>query len=237
MASPVQDPSLVQEPSHPEADRSEADRYEPLPGITGLPGWVWRRLPRAGKVGVALSPLVVIALVLALAPGIDRTKDERARAQAQRLARERAERNARLRVEQRPRFRRGTAAGSDLALRATLLREGRSAVEVDARRRVATGSLEGPIRRVACEPFPRTVDGKGAHLDPARRSGRYSCLAITRDVPAGEGSEAAAIGHPYRLRIDFTSGRYALCKVAGRAGEGSIGAAPLVTVPRACGGA
>ena len=225
-------PAPVQEPSPP-----EADRHEPLPGIAGLPGWIWRRLPKAGKVAVALLPFVVIALVILLGPGIDRSKEDRARAQSERLARQRAERVARLRIEQRPRFGRGTPAGSDVARRTTLVGEARAAVETDARRRVAAGSLDGPVRRVECEPYPRTVEGKGAHLDPARATGRYSCLAITRDVPAGEHAEASAIGHSYRVKIDFTSGRYALCKVAGRAGEGSIGASALVTVPQACGGA
>jgi hypothetical protein len=225
-------PAPVQEPSRP-----EGDRYEPLPGMAALPGWVWRRLPKAGKAAIALFPFVVIALVILLGPGIDRSKEDRERAQSERLARHRAERMARLRVEQRPRFGRGTPAGPDVARRTALLGEARAAVEIDARRRVAAGSLDGPVRRVECEPYPRTVAGKGAQLDPARETGRFSCLAITHDVPAGERAEALAIGHPYRMRIDFTSGRYALCKIAGRAGEGSLGAAAVVTVPRACGGA
>jgi hypothetical protein len=225
-------PAPVQEPSRP-----EGDRYEPLPGIAGLPGWVWRRLPKAGKAAIALFPFVVIALVILLGPGIDRSKEDRERAQSERLARHRAERMARLRVEQRPRFGRGTPAGPDVARRTALLGEARAAVEIDARRRVAAGSLDGPVRRVECEPYPRTVEGKGAQLDPARETGRYSCLAITHDVPAGERAEALAIGHPYRMKIDFKSGRYALCKIAGRAGEGSLSAAAVVTVPRACGGA
>ena len=225
-------PTPVQEPSRP-----EGDRYEPLPGIAGLPGWVWRRLPKAGKAAIALFPFVVIALVILLGPGIDRSKEDRERAQSERLARHRAERMARLRVEQRPRFGRGTPAGPDIARRTALLGEARAAVEIDARRRVAAGSLDGPVRRVECEPYPRTVEGKGAQLDPARETGRYSCLAITHDVPAGERAEALAIGHPYRMKIDFTSGRYALCKIAGRAGEGSLGAGAVVMVPRACGGA
>jgi hypothetical protein len=231
-------PAPVQEPSRQEAPSGhEADRYEPLPGIAGLPGWIWRRLPKAGKVAIALLPFVLIGLVILLGPGIDRSKEERAQAESERLARQRAERVARLRIEQRPRFGRGTPAGSDVARRTTLLGEARAAVETDARRRVAAGSLDGPVRRVECEPYPRTVEGKGAHLDPARATGRYSCLAITRDVPAGERAEASAIGHPYRVKIHFTSGRYALCKVSGRAGEGSLGAAAVVTVPHACGGA
>jgi hypothetical protein len=232
MPAPVQEPSRQDAPSG-----AESDRYEPLPGIAGLPAWIWRRLPKAGKVAVALLPFVVIGLVILLGPGIDRSKEDRARAESERLARHRAERVARLRVEQRPRFGRGTPAGSDVALRTTLFGEARAAVETDARRRVAAGSLDGPVRRVECEPYPRTVEGTGAHLDPARETGRYSCLAVTRDVPAGERAEASAIGHPYRVKIDFTSGRYALCKVTGRAGEGALGASATVTVPHACGGA
>jgi hypothetical protein len=231
-------PAPVQEPSREEAPSGhEADRYEPLPGIAGLPGWIWRRLPTAGKVAIALLPFLVIALVILLGPDIDRSKEDRARAQAERLARQRAERVARLRVEQRPRFGRGTPAGSDVARRTALLGDARAAVEIDARRRVAAGSMDGPVRRVECEPYPRTVEGTGAQLDPRRETGRYSCLAITRDVPAGERAEASAIGHPYRVKIDFTSGRYALCKVTGRAGEGSLGTSAMVTVPHACGGA
>jgi hypothetical protein len=228
MVAPVQEPSR--------ADPQRPDRYEALPGLAALPAWIWRRLPRVAKAGVALLPLVVVALVILLSPGIDRTKDERERSEAQRLAELSERRVARQRAEQRPRLRRGAPAGADLGARAALLDEVASAVEADARRRVAAGVLDGPIRRVRCEPYPRTADGAGAHTDPGRRSGRYACLAITRDVPPSERSEAAAIGHPYRALIDFRSGRYGFCKVAGRPGEGSIGTGPLITVPRACGG-
>lgn len=223
-------PAPVQEPSRKE------NRYEPLPGIAGIPGWVWRRLPKAAKVAVALFPLVVIALVLALGPGIDRSKDERAQAEAERLARLRADRTTRLRAEQRPRFGRGAPVGADVGQRTALLREARVAVEADARRRVAAGSLDGPVRSVACEPYPRSVDSTGAHLDPTQESGRYACLAVTREVPGGERGEGSLIGHPYRVRIEFRTGRYALCKVSGRAGEGSLAVQELVPVPRACGG-
>jgi hypothetical protein len=224
-------PAPVQEPSRP-----DADRYQPLPGITGLPRFVWVRLPRAGKIAVGLLPLAAIGLALLLGPGIDRSKDEREQAQAARLAKQRADRAARLRIEQRPRFGRGVAAGSHVGQRTELLADARAAIEQDALDRVAAGSLEGPVRRVTCEPFPRSLDDEGAHLDPSRSSGRYACLAVTQDVPAGERSVAATIGHPYRMRIDFIRGRYALCKVAGRPGEGALVVRPPVTVPRACGG-
>jgi hypothetical protein len=218
------------------SERQPADRYEPLPGIAGLPKWIWARLPRAGRIAVALLPVAVVALVLILGPGIDESKDERAQAERERLAQLDAERVERLRAEQRPRLRRGAPAGEDLAARAALVAALPEAIQADARRRVATGSLDGPIRSVECEPYPRTVDGRGAHLDPSQPTGRYSCLAVTREVQATERNEGSLIGHPYRVMVDFDTGRYAFCKVSGRPGEGSIGVQSLVPVPAVCGG-
>jgi hypothetical protein len=225
MAHGVQDPA-----------RPSSDRYEPLPGIPGLPKWIWNRLPRPARIALALLPVAVLALALLLAPGIDRAKEDRARAEQQRLAEIRAERIERIRAEQRPRFRRGAPAGEDLAARAALMAELPAAVRADARERVAAGALDGPIRGVECEPYPRTADRSGAHEDPSAATGRYSCIAVTRTVAAGEFNEAASIGHPYRAMIDFETGRYAFCKVSGRPGEGAIGRDAVVPVPEACGG-
>ncbi len=238
-------PHGVQNRSEGVHDRSQSvqnptqgppDRYEPLPGIAALPKWIWRKLPRAGRVALALLPVVAIALIVALGPGIDESKDERARTEQARLTQFEAERVARLRAEQRPRFRRGAAAGGDLAARAALVAALPPAIEADARRRVAAGFLDGPIRSVECEPYPRSVDGRGAHLDPSRPTGRYACLAVTREVQATEGNEGSLIGHPYRVKVDFDSGRYAFCKVSGRPGEFSIGRLTAVPVPAVCGG-
>jgi hypothetical protein len=216
--------------------RRAPDRYEPLPGIAGLPRWLWRKLPRAGRVAVVLLPLGALAVGLALAPGIDESKDRRAAAERERQAQLTAERVQRIRAEQRPRFERGTPAGRDLAARATLVAALPVAIQADARQRVAAGALDGPIRSVDCEPYPRSADGQGAHADPSQPTGRYSCLAVTRNVEAGERNEAASIGHPYRALIHFDTGRYAFCKVSGRPGEGSIGRLPPIPVPKACGG-
>jgi hypothetical protein len=207
-----------------------------MPGVAGLPRWVWGKLPRAGRIAVALLPLAIVALVLLLAPGIDESKDRRAEAERQQRAEQTAERVAQLRAEQRPRFDRGTPAGRDLAARATLVAALPIAIQADARERVAAGALDGPIREVECEPYPRSVDGQGAHLDPSQPTGRYSCLAITRAAPATERNEASSIGHPYRVLVHFDTGRYAFCKVSGRPGEGSIGREIAAPVPEACGG-
>jgi hypothetical protein len=226
MAGGTQDPS----------QGMASDRYEPLPGIAGIPKWVWGKLPRAARVAIALLPFAIIALILLLGPGIDEAKDRRAAAEREQRAQQAAERVAQLRAEQRPRFERGPPAGRDVAARSALVASVPVAVQADARRRVAAGALDGPIRSVECEPYPRSADGRGAHLDPSQPTGRYSCLAVTRAVPATEHNEASSIGHPYRVLVHFDTGRFAFCKVSGRPGEGSIGRHIPVTVPEACGG-
>jgi DNA-binding SARP family transcriptional activator len=210
--------------------------YEPLPDIARLPGWIWRRLPHPGKVLVVLLPVVALVLVLALAPGIERSKEKRTESDERRLERARAERVERIRAEQRPRFARAAAAGGDLAAREALLGHVTASVREDARARVAAGALDGPILRVECEPFPRTVDRTGAQRDPSRRFGSYACLAVTREAPVAAHAQTLAVGHPYRVRVDFESGRYGFCKVTGHAGQGALTSPPIVTVPRACGG-
>ena len=101
-----------------------------------------------------------------------------------------------------------------------------TAIDADARARVRRRELDGRIRDVECEPFPRTVDGVGADRDLSRR-GRYVCLAIRSEFTGG------VIGHQYRTLVDFGTGRYAYCKVAGQSGPSRD---QLVTTPRACGG-
>jgi hypothetical protein len=221
-----------------------ADRYEPVPGIIDFPAWIWRRLPGPGKVAVILLPIVLIVVGIALRPGIEDSKQERARSEEQRIERERAAREAALREQQQPRFASGPAAPNNVVGRERLVTAAGASVLVDARRRAAAGELDGPVRDVTCEPFPRSVSGRGADQDLSKRAGSYSCLAVTARFGGSQGgereayaqSEAGAIGHPYRVRIDFSSGRYAFCRVAGRAGEGGLQASQAVTVPRVCGG-
>jgi hypothetical protein len=233
-----------QSSSTPATPPGGEDRYEPLPGLARLPAWAWRRLPRPARVAVALLPVLAVALAVTLAPGIEDAKQGRAEAERERIERKRAERDAGLRAEQRPRFAAVPAAPGSVAGRERLVAAAAVSIEGDARRRVAENGLSGPIRRVECEPFPRTESRVGADQDPSTRYGSYACLAVTAEFGASTGgeadayaeSEAGAVGHPYRLRIDFDSGRYAFCKVSGRAGEGAIGAQPTVTVPKVCGG-
>jgi hypothetical protein len=195
---------------------------------------------RGMRVAAALLLLAVIAIGVALVPGILESKDERAQSDQRERAQLREQRIRKLEAEQRPRFGRsdsvapaGASARQRLAARAGLMDELSRTVMADSRRRVRRGELDGPIRRTVCEPFPRTVEGVGADRDLSRRSGRYSCVAVTAAFGRGEQSVAGVIGHQYRVLVDFESGRYAYCKVSGQAGPSRE---QLVTTPRACGG-
>jgi hypothetical protein len=212
------------------------DRYEPLPGLTELPAFVWRRLPRAAKLAVVAAGVAAVVAAILLAPGIQRSNDAHARQEAAERARIQRQDLEKTRRQQRPRFARGTAAGSDLAARGRLLASAEASIQADASKRSAAGEFNGPIMRVQCEGYPPGDKTIPADTDASKPTGRYACLAVTSEVPATSGNRGGALGHPYRVRIDFRTGRYAFCKVRGRPGELAVKAGPAVPLPRACGG-
>jgi hypothetical protein len=218
----------------------QMDRYEPMPGIADLPGWLWRRMGRAGRWTVVGTAILLLAGAAIAVPVNLASQEE----QAKEEGRERAERRAalieRLEAEQRPRFRRsasvappGAAEGEQLDARSGLVDELHAELLADARERVRAGDLDGPIKHVECEPFPRSVDGVGAHEDLSRSTGRYACVAVTAEFGSGEETVRGVIGHQYRAMADFGTGRYAFCKVSGQSGPSRE---QLATTPRVCGG-
>jgi hypothetical protein len=212
------------------------DRYEPLPGLLELPAFVWRRMPRAARLGVIAAALAAVVLAVLLAPGIQRGKEERARAEAAERARLQRLELQRTRREQRPRFARGAPAGSDLEARAALVTSAVASIRADASKRSAAGEFNGPIKRVECRPYPPTADRVPADQIPSKRFGLYACLAVTSEIPATAGNRSGMLGHPYRTRIDFRTGRYGFCKMRGRPGELAVRAQPTVPLAPACGG-
>ena len=212
------------------------DRYEPLPGLLQLPAFVWRRLPGGAKLVVVAAAVAAVAVAVLLAPGIQRGKDERARADAARSARIQQLELQRTRREQRPRFARGTPGGTDVQARAALVASVSASIREDASRRAAAGEFNGPILRVECEPYPPAVNGVPADQLPSKRFGLYACLAVTSDIPATSGNRSGVVGHAYRTRVDFRTGRYGFCKVQGRPGELAVRSQPAVSLSPACGG-
>ena len=218
-------------------EHKQPERYEPMPGFIDLPGWLWRKMPPVAKGALVLAFVGLIALALIIAPGIRESKSEREKAEQQERLRARTAREARIRREQRPRFASGPAATSGVPARRKLVDAAAASVLADARRRVREGTMSGPIGGVDCEPFPRNVAGIGAEDSTDLRYGRYSCIAVTAKFDKNEATAGGLLGHPYRVRIDFDTGQYAFCKIAGRPGEGSLKRRLGVTVPVECGGA
>jgi len=214
----------------------EQDRYEPLPGLLELPGFVWRRLPRAAKFTAVAAALAAVVAAIVLTPVIQRSREEHARDEAAERARIQRQELAETRREQHPRFARGAAAGPDLAARRRLLASAEASIRTDAATRAAAGEWGGPIMRVECEGYPPAAEGIPPDADGSKRTGRYACLAVTSEIPATAGNRSGVVGHPYRARIDFRTGRYAFCKIRGRPGELAVKARPAVPVPRVCGG-
>ena len=229
-------PDVGQNASLVQTQNRKPDRYEPMPGFIDLPGWLWRRIPPVAKVGLVVALVALIAVALMIAPDIRESKSERERAEQQERLRARAAREARIRREQRPRFMEGPAATTGVGARRRLLDEASESVLADARRREAAGRLRGPIRKIDCEPFPRNTTGIGAEDSTSQRFGRYACLAVTAEFTETESTSGGLLGHPYRMRIDFDTGRYAFCKIAGRPAEGQLKRRLGVTVPPVCGG-
>ncbi len=215
---------------------SGPDRYEPMPGISRLPGFLWRKLPRAGKVLVAAAGIAIVAATVLSIPGIregKQTARERAQVEA---AEARKARLAELRQLMRPRTL--TVASVDTpsapipertAARRAALSRVREAIAADARRR------ESPrIRDARCERIPSTAAPPAGDLSAA--SVRVSCVAVTSELDASERTTGVTLGYPYVALVHFRSGRVGFCRTVGQAGEGGYTDTPEVPTPAACGG-
>lgn len=221
---------------HDRAEGPEADRYEPLPGVTSLPRFLWRKAGRLGRAAAAVGLLGVAAAAVLAAPGIRTANEQRASEDRRAEERAREQRTRELRELARPR--RMSVTPDDVALAASARRRERAGVVAELERAVARDSRRrdgDSIEAVSCRP----AAGEPARApvrDLAASSARLSCLAVTTSFGPGEASEGGRIGNPYRAVVDFARGRVTYCRSYGRPGEASLERRILVTLPRACGG-
>ena len=201
-----------------------ADRYDPLPGLFGLPGHLLRKLsPRGRRIVAAVGALLLAALVataVVAGPRIAESNRERAAEQRRDERRAAAAERARLAAEQRPRTGVLAAGGAAAAIAGV-----EQAITRDAGARMATGELRTPVRRADCRAL-------------GRAGGRVvlACTAITSDVASSPGVRGVTIGYPYRALVAPATGRYGFCKTSGRPAEGLLTRDAPVELPRACGG-
>jgi hypothetical protein len=207
-----------------------ADRYEPLPGLLGLPAYLLRKLsPRGRKIAAGLGGLLLagaVAAAIVLVPRISESKQEHAAAERQARLRAAARQRAQVIAEQRPRRGRvrvdGEVAGAPRAFISPVER----AITRDVRARAARGELDNRARRTACRRL-------------AREGGRVllSCTAITSEVETTDKTSGVVVGYTYRAAISTATGRFAFCKSGGHAALGfSDRDQRALELPRACGG-
>jgi hypothetical protein len=222
---------------------AQPDRYQPLPPLLQIPGYLVRKLsPRGKRLALLLVALCVVALAVGI-PTLIAAKHRHDAASARAAARAQAARIAHMRAEIRRVDGHGTPArgltGAEaLVARRALVADLSAAVRADATRRSASGEFAQATRRVECSRYPAAPPGTpDAAATLSARTGRYACLAITADFAPGSATTGGAIGYPYRALLRFNSGRFAFCKISGRPGELVITRKILVPVPAACGGA
>jgi hypothetical protein len=202
------------------------DKYEPLPGLLSLPGFLYRKLGPGGrmavKVGGGLFLVLMTVAAIVLGPRIAETNRERKANERRAAAEALAKMRRRITEEQRPHRAR---AGAD-APRGAVLAELENRILADARARVAAGKLHGPApKRVECEL--QTGADAGESRVP------YDCTAVTSDLPSIDGSPGGVIGHPYRAVVRYPTGRLTWCKVSGRASS-ALPSNAVPRLPRAC---
>jgi hypothetical protein len=200
--------------------RRDLSRLQLLGAWTGL--WTPPRdveVPPVPKrrlaIGAALAAAVLAAAALIGVAAIDSGKDEGAERERREGAAARAAERKRLEAEQAAH--RGSAAPGEPVIEGL-----ERAIAADARARVRAGRLDGPILRVDCER--------------ARRGERtYDCLAVTRDIPAGERNVAGAVGHPFVAVVDPGTRRFTWCKSNPVPGERALpDPREVVELPREC---
>ena len=205
-----------------------ADRYEPLPGLFGLPSHFLRKLsPRGRRMAAVLAAVLAGAAVVAtiiLAPRIAESKRDYAAAQREARAEAARRERARLIAEQRPRRGRVELPAS-LGV-AVLITPVERAITVDTRKRAAAGELQKPARRTDCRPLGR--DGGRLIL---------GCTAVTSELATTDQYTGVTVGYSFRAAIGVNTGRYAFCKTSGRPALGfSRRQRAAVALSPACGG-
>jgi len=190
--------------------RVPEDRYQPLPPITRLPALLWARMGTTARALAMLAALGAGAVVVALAPRIADTKSDNDSRERREAAEVKARQIRELRELQRPRTGRTGRTGDP---RPDLER----LITADARSRPDAGG----VLRTDC----KAIRGGG---------GRFSCTAVTSDLPGGDVSRAGSVGYPFRALANGR--RLTWCRIAGRPAEGALELRAVSAIPRACGG-
>jgi hypothetical protein len=127
---------------------------------------------------------------------------------------------------------RGATAAQQLAARHHLLLTVQDAITTEARRRVTTGELKGPISHTECGPFLRARNAVPDDRVLTKPVGRYDCVAVETDA-IHRGATVGKLGYPFVAALDFKHYTYVICRNDPAQGEAGRALA-FVRLDRAC---
>ena len=191
------------------------DRAHPARALPRLRRALRRAAAGAGRgrriAALAAAGVLLVALVLGVGLAL-RSKHARERRDAAATRVAVARETARLRRLQAPhrggapalRPLAGATAAERLRARHALVVATQDAITADARRRVGTGELQGPILRTECGPVLRAPDAVPDDRVLTKPVGRFDCIAIRRRIADTAGREVADFGYPYVTALSFT---------------------------------
>ena len=177
----------------------------------------WRKIA-LGALGLIAVAAVAVALI---APAIERGKAERAASARQREAAFEAAKRRRLARESRPRRGRGERPSGklspavELRARRGLVGDLEHAISRDARARVRTGELDGPVLATECEINPPSQ--RRVERDPQATGSDYECLVVTSRDP----EERFSVGYSFDAAVDYRRFSFRWQRACRPPGEGA----------------
>jgi hypothetical protein len=226
--------------SCPRCGREERTRSEVCPHC----GWSYfGRSPQAvrrRRIMAAVAGIVVLGALAGGTAALLGDRDAQDRRDSAGRARAVAAEVARLKRVQAPH--RGAARAlkpaatasttQQLAARHRLVLAVQDAVTADARRRVTTGEITGPITHTECGPFLRAREATPDDQVPGKPVGRYDCVAV-KTAANLNGKTVGKLGYAFVAALDFKRFTYVICRNSPAQGEAGRSLA-FVRLDRAC---
>jgi hypothetical protein len=188
--------------------------------------------------GVLAVLVVLVAVASVLAVGDKDSRETRDRASSARVT---TDLRAKMTREQAPH--RGAAASlrppatataaQQLAARRRLVVAAEHRITADARARVRTGELDGPVLSTTCGPILKARDAVPDDRVLAKSVGRYDCVAIKDHVVTSDGQKVAELGNAFVTALNFKTYTYTWCRNTPAQGEHGV-ALVFVRLDRAC---
>lgn len=225
----------------PRCGREGRTRYERCPHCQSS-YYARSRGQQRRRIAIGAGALAVVAVLLGVV-AVLAFSDRNSREQTERTrsAKVLADLRARMVREQAPhhdaapqlRPPAGASDAQQLAARHRLVVAVERRITADARARVRTGELDGPVLATACGPILKARDAVPDDRVLAKSVGRYDCVAIKDHVIGDNHKKVAELGNAFVAALNFKTYTYTWCRNTPAQGEAGV-ALVFVRLDRAC---